>query len=533
MENQFLKTVLEAQENLAFTENGAVSYKTSGSKLADQFGKAGSAFGRDIDLVFAEQEALWNENPEMALRFPFYLRMITRKVKSNGASTETLQKGPGVRDEAFKRLLWIEKNHPDAFYRNLWVLPLVGSYKDIWTLLSMSENPETNEYFKVLINGLNDPDARDLVIKYMPRIRSNSKCSTDSAKKFNELAKSFSKALGFRNYEEYRKFKASGKAHIFQQLITNRDFMHIDWSSIPGKALQNIVNSKFLSNHGIEESYMTWMLDHDDIKYNGSPVEIMLGYRKSNSQSSSARKISRLTADRQFNSLINKVRSDGKWDKNVLCGLDTSGSMTWVNLNSRGIQPLDVCLSLGVYVSELNTGTFHNHVAMFDDHSRMTTLSGTFSEKCDQLMRMSSGGGTNFQSLVDLICSTRKKHPEIPLEDFPTTLLVVSDMQFNSCSYYYPKSNVETSRAKLMEAFPKEWAENFKFIWWNCVERGQADVPATLDDKGSYMLSGYDGSIISLLTGMEQKAEDENKVQPTMEDLIYEALNQEVLQLVK
>lgn len=70
------------KENEILTENGAIQLKSSGSNIVDQFGKAGNYRGRSIDDVWDEQNEIWNENSEAALRFPFYLRMITRKVKS-------------------------------------------------------------------------------------------------------------------------------------------------------------------------------------------------------------------------------------------------------------------------------------------------------------------------------------------------------------------------------------------------------------------------------------------------------------------
>ena len=68
-------------KNYTLTENGALSYATTGRELIDQFSHVGTAIGRPIKQVWQEQKKLWDENPEMALRFPFYLRLVTRKVK--------------------------------------------------------------------------------------------------------------------------------------------------------------------------------------------------------------------------------------------------------------------------------------------------------------------------------------------------------------------------------------------------------------------------------------------------------------------
>ena len=161
--------------NIAFTENGAVSYATTGKAITDQFGKAANYRGRDINAVFKEQEALWLENKEQALRFPFYLRMVTRKVKVNNDNiTEKVQKGQGVRDEAFKRLLWLAVNQPDIFYKNIWALPLVGSWKDLWTLMHYDIELKTNAInheviFDLINQGLKCAAHMELIKKFMPR----------------------------------------------------------------------------------------------------------------------------------------------------------------------------------------------------------------------------------------------------------------------------------------------------------------------------------------------------------------------------
>ena len=126
--NAFLSAV--GFKATTLTENGAVTNVSTGSAIVDQFGKAGNFRGRPIEEVFADQAQIWGENAEAALRFPFYLRMVTRKVKVNADNeTDKVQNGQGARDESFKRLLWIAKEHPEAFYNNIWALPLVGSWK--------------------------------------------------------------------------------------------------------------------------------------------------------------------------------------------------------------------------------------------------------------------------------------------------------------------------------------------------------------------------------------------------------------------
>lgn len=535
--NEFIKqNIMSAGANNTFTENGAISYCTTGSKLIDQFGKAGTARGRDLNEVWNDQNAIWNEDKLSAIRFPFYLRMITRQTTLfNGNKTSKVQRGLGARDESFKRLLWLAKFQPETFYRNLWLLPIVGSWKDLWVLMAFDgadEYLDYNKFFSVIAEGINDDNHRDLVKKFMPRIRSEKACTTPWAKRTNALAKQFAKAVGW-SYKEYREFKSTGVAHQFQKYICAGLYDKIDWNRIPGQALLSLVSGNFLKKHNLEDKYLKWLETQPVVKFNGYAYE--LGMKLGSNQSSNVlTRINRMTIDKQFDNLIKTAKSDdGALKGNVLCALDTSGSMTCgVSGGPAGLTSYDVCISLGIYFSELNEGAFHNVVAMFDNTSSLKTLKGSFSDKWFDIRNSRTAwGSTNFQSLIDLICDTRRNRPNVPLEDFPQTLLVVSDMQFNPVGGN-EQSNYEAAMSKLRKYFPSEWVDKFKIIWWQCAScygnRMLNDVPSTLEHGGTYFLSGFDGSIVSLLLGGEQKPDG---TAPTMEELAQAALSQEVLAL--
>jgi hypothetical protein len=319
-------------------------------------------------------------------------------------------------------------------------------------------------------------------------------------------------------------------------------YKDINWKAIPGKALLNLVSGNFLNTHGLTKDYVEWLKTQPTAKFNGYAFE--LGRKLRSYKFGGPDLATKVTIDKQFDGLIATASKDGgAIQGNVLCALDTSASMTWVTLDESGTQPYDVCLALGIYFSELNKGAFHNVVAEFSSTSRLMTLSGSFTDKWNQLQTKCNGGGsTNFQSLIDLLVDTRKKNPSMPLEDFPQTLLVVSDMQFNPAQrcwwdepvYKDEKSNYEAAMAKLRTVFPQEFVDNFKIVWWYCTNRGTSDFPSTMEDAGTYMFSGFDGAVISFLLGGEEIAvkSNDSKAMPTMEDIIKTAFEQEVLALV-
>jgi hypothetical protein len=547
--NKFLDV---AFDKAAFTygENGAKTYVSTGSAIVDQFGKAGNFRGRPIADVFADQAQIWAENAEAALRFPFYLRMITRKVKVNADNeTDKVQNGQGARDESFKRLLWIAQEHSEVFNNNIWALPLVGSWKDLWTLMFYDINEATNvvnrkTIYEVIAQGLLCDTHVDLVKKYMPRIKSQSKCKTPWTKITNDLAKEFAEHMGL-TYKEYNKLKTSGNGHDFQKLICSRNYDALNWSHIPGRALNLLVTSKFLSNHNLKDEYTKWIMAQPVAKFTGYVFELARKLREargSRGYYGGSKNIPievKHTLDAQFKGLVDKARADGKITENVWCCLDTSGSMSRQAEGIKDITCEDIASSLALFFADLNTGPFHNKVIMFDNVSYPYDMKGE--SFCDRIMNLPSVGcgGTNFQSAVDEIIKIRKEHPEIPLEQYPTTILVVSDMQFNPVGYGWGSrrtepTNYEYSVRSLKTVFPSDFVDNMKWIWWDCASRRTQDFAATTQDSGCYFFSGFDGSIISMLMN-EDAVKDEvtgEVRRPTAEELVAKALNQEILSYI-
>lgn len=537
--NSFLSSVTKCNTR---TENGALSNSSTGDRLVDQFGKSGAYRGRSFEEVFADQSALWGENPLNALKLPFYLRMVTRKAKTyDGKSTETVQKGQGNKDESFKRLLWIASYHPDSFYKNLWLLPIVGSWKDLWYLLYLDRDTnilDKKKIFQVIAEGIDDDYQRDLVKKYLPRIRSTKspRCKSDWEVTTNSLAKEFCRFIGW-NAATYRKFKSTGKAHEFQKIICAGLYKDLNFNTIPGKALTSLVSKDFLDRHSLVDKYVKWLDTQPVAKFTGYPYE--LGKVLSDCRSYNGLQLPlyrKMTIDKQFEALLEKASKDqGGITGNVWCALDTSGSMGTKVVGD--ISAFDICISLGIYFSSLNKGAFNKNVIMFDNVSHVKSLSGTFSDMYNQIISESTAcGSTNFQSVIDEICRIRKTNPTVPLEDYPTTLLVVSDMQFNpsnrwdrSSSSSEEQTNYQTAMGKLNSCFPKEFVDKFRIIWWDCTGRCK-DFPSTIDDKGTYVMSGFDGAIVTLLLGGAEVDEETGEVkQLSMQEMVDKALSQELL----
>ena len=270
--NQFLKEGLK-QSSAIVSGNGAVKYSTSGNKFIDNFAAiANFKQPRSYEDIARDMELLWSINQKDTVKLSIYIRLITRKSqvinKQNEVETlESVQKGQGLKWEGIMRMMWIAVNHPNVFKTNIHLFIAAGSWKDIITMMNLDlqyhgwNNRKLDWGFlsKVIFAGLINPNTTHLVRKYLPTIKTNSKCMTLESQadtligrylagKLNPTLVKENKA---KAYKMYRKCKSEGTAHEWQQKISKQLYDEINFGKIAGRALSLLVGSKFLENHNI------------------------------------------------------------------------------------------------------------------------------------------------------------------------------------------------------------------------------------------------------------------------------------------
>jgi Domain of unknown function (DUF2828) len=495
MANQFLQEIYKYD---TYTENGAISHSTTGKALLDYFSKCGTYRKRELEKVFSDMGAIWSESPIIALQIIFYNRLISRKIKGD-ILTENVQKGQGNKSEFRNSIIWLARFHREILEKNLWLIPLVGSWKDLWHKDLIAEI-NTDSVYELIQIGLSNDYHRELIAKYLPRIRSKSNVYNERHEHLNKFAFGLIKKLNWSPVE-YRKFKSSGIAHEFQHKMCKNLWEQLEFNKIPGKALFQLINNygkddkTTFQRHNIEEDYLKWIKEQPTAKFTGYVYELM------NAVSPKMGLVQKITLDKQFDGLIELARQDNKITENVWCALDTSGSM---GAEVADTSAFNICISLGIYFSTLNQGAFHNHVIMFDNVSKVKQLKGSFTDKVLQIKSENTAwGSTNFQSVIDEIVRVRIQNPKIPISEFPSTLIVVSDMQFNPVG-----ENTQTNYEAAMNKLKAVGLPKIRIVWWWVTGRGE-DFPNKMDDQNIIMIGGFDGSVISLLIG-DKKNEIEN-----------------------
>jgi hypothetical protein len=483
--------VLNKLAKSAYTWNGALSYSTTGfdkyGACLDYWTKAGTYTDRSQVDVDADMARIFAGDEKVATAIVFGLRLITRLPDIQGI--EDVQPGYGRKDEFYKAVTWLHQRKPDLLYKNLHLIPVFGCWKDLVTepLIGLLDR---DQVCALVRDNLGD----QLLRKYLPQIRSSKQVRTERDRKRVEWAKGLCRYLGI-NFAEYRRLKAEGAAHIWQKQMGHRQFSEINFNGIPGKAMLLHTSQKgrdkltAFERHGQVERLKTWVLQQPQIKFTGYPYELTraASFRKKPSI------VHRLVYNRQFETVLEPLKSHKLG--NVLCAIDTSGSMTAQVM--PGVSAYDICVSMGLVFSSLNLGYFRDVVVAFNDVSTLVRLSGEFVDRLHQIEKMTTAwGSTNFQSVIDLLARTRKENPDIPVEEYPETVLVISDMQFNPAG-----RNTRTNYEEAMRKLRKVGLQDMRIIWW-FVNGAGTDFPSQMDDKGVYMIGGFDPVNLRALLGL-------------------------------
>lgn len=543
-DNAFLKAAMMETSKTTELGNGALKYVTTGSPFVDQFGKITQYKElRSYSDITKDMEELWSLNPELTLRFTFYIRMITRQIKLlPTGKTKTVQRGQGLKHESIMRMIWLAINHPKTFWKNSTFIMTVGSWHDIFQMLSYDLQfhdwsgrvLDWNKFGDIIKAGLSLEITSDLVKKYLPQIKSKSACHTIEAQANMKIAKFLSFYLfpeietKEARYKAYRKLKASGNAHVWQQQISRQEYDEIDFNLIPGRALAKLVNGKFLENHDLEEKYEEWTINRPASKYTGYVYELMAPVKKS-WHNQPLKPYQEDTINKQFYGLIETAKKDMNDQTSMIVVVDSSGSMT-SEVSGTKVSSYDVAKSMALYFSYLLKGPFNKAYFEFNTTCKLRHWTGDTPVKNLQNDNNSYNGSTNFQSVADTFANLKKGG--LAEEEFPTGILCISDGCFNYDGSN--RTNFESLKAKLRAAgFSETYVNNFKVVLWDIpnyyYSKPQTAFEGSADTPNLYHMSGLDGSAIAFLMGTKY-----NEVIPkSSEELFLAAMNQEVLDMLE
>lgn len=529
--------------------NLAKKYSTTGNDFIDQFGVLGDMKQpRKFEDIAKDMSVLWAENPEKAVKMVLYIRLITRTTMLyDGTKTSEVQRGAGLRYEGIMRMIWLHLFHTDTFWKNIHLFIAAGSWKDIIQMLSYDlqfngwnhRQLDWSRLGVLLMAGLENPDHSELIKKYLPQIKAKSKCTTVEAQADTIIGKWIASLLfgedKVANYKKYRKLKANGTAHEWQQLISKGKFFDIDFNTVHGRALAQMVSGKFLENQGLEQKFDEWMAAKPVVKFTGFPHELFgqYGSRDYSWRGLDTLDLSHLrpyqinALNKQFYGLVETAMKGAEDNTSMIVVRDTSGSMH-SEAAGTNMAAGDIAKALALFFSYmLPKGAFAESWIEFHKTAKMHKWKGSNPVEKWQNDTTNYIGNTNFLSVINLFA--RLKREGIGENEFPSGIICISDGEFDPASLN--KTNVEGAKELLLDAgFSREYVENFKIVLWNLQSRyyghGTGRKFETYGEhENTFYFSGYDASVIAFLTGLESKG----STPKTAEELFEAAMDQELL----
>ena len=502
---------LKDATNYTYTENGAVTHKSTRSDLLDMFALGGAYRNRsDIECVSLFEKA-FIENRLYALKCLFYMR--------------DCRGGQGERRFFRVCYRWLSFHYPEIASTLLPFVPEYGRWDDLyyctWNTKVMDDALELIKNQLFLDMECKTPS---LLAKWV-------KSENTSSKESREFAHVTRHYLGL-THKEYRQMlsKLRAKINIVEALMSANRWDEIEFDKIPSKAGLKYKNA-FARRDIIKEKYKAFALDKNT-KVNAKtlyPYECVKAARKATAYSwhpSPTIDVDRAMINKYWNNLTDYFNG---CNFNALCVCDTSGSMTgWGNSD---VAPIDIAISLSLYCAERAGGPFANHYISFASEPQLIETSGVdFVEKVDRIYKTNLIDNTNIKAVFNLLLETALKN-KTPQEDLPQNIIIISDMEFDAaCNGWHSYTNVNKKNVDtLLESIAKEWAAwgytMPHLIFWN-VDARQNNIPMLGNGPISYV-SGFSPSIFQTImtgkTGYELMMEALNSARYAAIDEAYSA----------
>jgi len=277
--------------------------------------------------------------------------------------------------------------------------------------------------------------------------------------------------------KEYRKLVV-GLSNTVEQKMCAKDWDAITFSHVPSVAMNKYRKAFLRNDESRFNEYISLVLEGKEEIKAGVLFPHLLYQAYNRGEDKKA-------VEAQWMNLIDFMADS---NEKIIPVCDVSGSMTGL--------PMDVSVSLGVYISERNKSIFKDAFITFSDRPKMQYLKGSLYERLRQLESAEWGGSTNLEGVYKLIL-TKALENKVAESDMPTKILIISDMEFNSCV-----SNGGDSALRMIQRMYSESGYKMpELIFWN-VNGRLGNVPANFKSKGVGLVSGFSPSILkSILQG--------------------------------
>lgn len=466
--------------NITHGENGDPSYKSTHNPLLDLYGAMGALRGRKDEFLNYFQKA-YEYNPEQAISLLFKLRDIRH--------------GLGERELFRAGLGWLEERLPTEELSKLFY-PIIeyGRYDDLWASFVYRRTLDAVVNF-IYDHRLDEKGNIELYKsigkKWLPR---------NPRKPSERYFVSRLRSVFGMSPKTWRKY-LNEEGRTLETTMCEKRWGEINYNHVASQAMSKF-NRAFKRND--EERYTAWLDEvynntvtnkdnneaKTDAKVNAGtlyPYQVLVasacGYGELDNE------VSKL-ANSQWNSLPDLFK--GRTTR-VLPMIDVSGSM-YCSLGRTSYTCLDASVSLGVYCAQRNKGAFHNIYMTFSSKPILAKLEeGKLLEQhyrqvlapCHSFECMN----TDIDKALDRLLQEAHR-AEVPNDEMPEILLILSDMNFDDDSVTY----TDTFIKRMQKEYDKYGYTLPKIVFWNLNHNGS--FACTAKNSNVIQVSGFSQNIL-------------------------------------
>lgn len=468
----------QAKKSPAYTrtENGALTLASSGTKVLDLFARGAAmrhSTEAEIEKLFSEA---YKEDKILAVTLLFYIRDVLH--------------GQGERRFFRVGLRWLANKNAKLVSLLLPIIPEYGRWDDLFVLKGIANKGESL-YQKVLqqyATQLMADAAKCRLEGESTSISLAAKWAPSEKSKLKDVAFDLMRTMGV-SARQYRKLLSFLREHlqIVERFMCAKDFSEIRYESVPSRAAM-LYRKAFKKQDGAR--YLKYLEQVESGAKNikaGTlfPYEIVSRLRNMSGTDT--------TLELQWKALP-------EYPAKGLAVVDGSGSMYSNYMGgSNSVIPIDVALSIGLYLAEHNQGIWEGKLITFSENPKFIELpksAKTLKDKIQYVKKYDEIANTNIQKVFDMILALAQKH-NLPESEMPEILYIISDMEFDSCvstSSGYGRSFDETNLEAMTRKYEAAGYKRPKIVFWN-VQSRNAQSPAAFDERGVALFSGCSPSL--------------------------------------
>lgn len=472
---------MKRTNNVDLTENGAVTRKTTNSKVLDMFAVGGAYRNKSEGDVIALFNSALKENPTLAMKCLFYLRDI--------------RGGQGERRFFRIAFRWLCIMHPEIARRNLANVSEYGRWDDL--IFTAEGTPLQKEAFNIIKHQLAiDVQCKtpSLLAKWMPS-------QNASNKETKRVGAILAKHLGM-TAKQYRKTLSvlRSRINVLEKLMSANRWDEIEFDKIPSRAGM-IYRNAFARRDILAKKYEAFAKDvskkvNAEALYPQDVAHRAFDWHTNNLAISDP---TRLMLQKYWDNLPDFYRGR---QENGIAIVDVSGSMNGT--------PMEAAVSLGAYIADKARGPFANHFITFSSHPQLVEFEGAdIVDKFNRCVRADWGMNTNLRAVFDLMLHTAKSN-KVRKADMPKRLYIFSDMQFDGCvtfgvshnwGYRITANEINSDLEKIKLQWEAEGYDFPQVIFWN-LRASQNNIPAI--GEGFSYVSGFSPNMIEcILSGKD------------------------------